>query len=188
MHGMACKGIRCYAPYNLRSHGPNQTFLDLSSLPSTPRAPVHLCNAIGACAGVPAPHIHAAEGNPFANTNQFIYPDIRRAIHNGILLEEVGFGVKLRFIQDCLELAKVVDEEQKKIRRALDAGEVILQERLAKFGQDAVSYVKGCMEIAGKAMADEMHKCEFSAVTKDLLLTHFGSMLSTHGTASTSKT
>ncbi|KAI5998449.1 hypothetical protein EDC04DRAFT_2612459 [Pisolithus marmoratus] len=99
--GMARKGVRHYVPYNLHSRGPNQTLLDLSSPLSTPRTP-----------------------------NDFIYPDIGKAIQDGVPLVTVGFAVKTRFIQDCLELVKVIEEEQKKILRALEADEIISQERL----------------------------------------------------------
>ncbi|KIO11735.1 hypothetical protein M404DRAFT_20350 [Pisolithus tinctorius Marx 270] len=169
--GMARKGIRRYVPYNLRSRGPNQTFLDLSSLPSTPRTPVHLHNATGARAGVPTPPlpIHAAEGNPPENANEFICPDVRKAIQDGIPPEVVGYGIKLRFVRDCLELAKAVDEEKKNMLRALEAGEVISWERLDMFGQGALGYVEACMEIAAGVivMADEIHKWGFSTVDKD---------------------
>ncbi|KAI6146710.1 hypothetical protein BKA82DRAFT_4356137 [Pisolithus tinctorius] len=169
--GMARKGIRRYAPYNLRSRGPNQTFLDLSSLPSTPRTPVRLPNVASTRAGVPAlpPPIRAAEGNPLANANEFICPDVRKAIQDGVRPEVVGYGIKLRFVRDCLELAKAVDEEKKNMLRALEAGEVISRERLDMFGQGTVSYVEACMEIAAGVivMADEIHKCGFSAVDKE---------------------
>ncbi|KAI6103710.1 hypothetical protein EDD16DRAFT_1641006 [Pisolithus croceorrhizus] len=80
---MARKGVRHYAPYNLRSRGPDQTLLDLSTLPPTPRTLVRPYNAVGAGAAVPALRIQAAEGNPPANANEFIYPDIRKAIRDG---------------------------------------------------------------------------------------------------------
>ncbi|KAI5987430.1 hypothetical protein EDC04DRAFT_2912946 [Pisolithus marmoratus] len=136
--GMARKGVRHYAPYNLRSCGPNQTLLDLSSPPSTLRTPVRLHNAVGARGIVPTPHVHAAEGNPLASA------------------VTVGFAVKTRFIQDCLELVKVVEEEQKKILRALEADEIISQERLEMFGRRAIDYVDKCAEIAVEALANEI--------------------------------
>ncbi|KAI6004555.1 hypothetical protein EDC04DRAFT_2611643 [Pisolithus marmoratus] len=169
--GMACKGIRHYVPYNLCSRGPNQTLLDLSTLPSTPRTPVCPHNTICAHTGVPAPPIHAVEGNPLANANEFIYPDAQKALQDGVPLEDVGFGIKLRFIQDCFELGNAMNEEQKKILRALEAGNPVSQERLDMFGWGALDYVKQCVEIAMQAMASEI---------KD--------MLPAHGTASTSST
>ncbi|KAI6018422.1 hypothetical protein EDC04DRAFT_2607751 [Pisolithus marmoratus] len=157
--GMACKGIRHYVLYNLRSHGPDQTLLDLSTLPSTPRTPVHPHNTIRAHTGVPAPPVHAVEGNPLANANEFIYPDARKAIQDGVPPEDVGFGIKLRFIQDCFELGNAVNEEQKKILRALEAGDPVSQERLDMFGWGALDYVEQCAEIAMQAMASEIKEC-----------------------------
>ncbi|KAI6017033.1 hypothetical protein EDC04DRAFT_2902806 [Pisolithus marmoratus] len=165
--GMACKGVRHYAPYNLRSRGPNQTLLDLSSPLSTLRTPVRLHNAVGAHGIVPTPHVHAAEGNPLASANDFIYPDIGKAIQDGVPLVTVGFTVKTRFIQDCLELVKVVEEEQKKILWALEADEIISQERLEMFGRCAIDYVDKCMEIAVEALANEIEKYGFSIIDKD---------------------
>ncbi|KAI6039123.1 hypothetical protein EDC04DRAFT_2603377 [Pisolithus marmoratus] len=156
--GMAHKGVRHYAPYNLCSRGPNQTLLDLSSPPSTLRTPVRLHNAVGARGVVPAPHVHAAEGNPLASANDFIYPDIGKAIRDGVPPVTVGFAVKTRFIQDCLELVKVVEEEQKKILRALEANEIISQERLEMFGRHAIDYVDKCAGIAMEALANEIEK------------------------------
>ncbi|KAI6096093.1 hypothetical protein EDD16DRAFT_1528249 [Pisolithus croceorrhizus] len=163
-HSMACKGIRHYVPYNLHSCGPNQTLLDLSTLLSPPRTLTYLHNDVGACGVVPTLHIHVAKGNPPANTNEFIYPDIRRAIEDGIPPVlcihhvTVGFAVKTRFIQDCLELVKAVGEEQKKILLALEANEIISQERLEMFGEYATNYVDRCMEIAMEALANEIEK------------------------------
>ncbi|KAI5994642.1 hypothetical protein EDC04DRAFT_2613142 [Pisolithus marmoratus] len=157
--GMARKGIRHYAPYNLRSRGPDQTLLDLSTLPSTPRTPVRPRNAVRAHTGVPAPPVHAVEGNPLANANEFIYPDARKAIQDGVPPEDVGFGIKLRFIQDCFELGNAVNEEQKKILRALEAGDPVSQERLDMFGWGALDYVEQCAEIAMQAMASEIKEC-----------------------------
>ncbi|KAI6006104.1 hypothetical protein EDD15DRAFT_2359240 [Pisolithus albus] len=154
--GMARKGIRHYAPYNLRSRGRNQTLLDLSTLPSTPRTPVHPCNIDGARAAVPGPHVHAVAGNLTADGNEFIYPDIQKAIRDGVPPEAVGFGVKLKFIQDCFELVKTVNEEQKKTLRALEGDEVASQEKLVMFEQRSLDYVKRCTDIAMDVMADEM--------------------------------
>ncbi|KAI6043258.1 hypothetical protein EDC04DRAFT_2600304 [Pisolithus marmoratus] len=170
-HGMARKGIRHYVPYNLRSRGPNQTLLDLSTLPSTPRTPVHLHNAIGAQTGVPAPRIHAVEGNHLMNAHEFIYPDAQKAIQDG---ENVSFGIKLRFIQDCFELANAMDEEQKKILRDLEAGDPVSEERLDMFGWGALNYVEQCADIAMEAMASEIRKCIFLIIDKDQLLMCFG--------------
>ncbi|KAI5985677.1 hypothetical protein EDC04DRAFT_2913671 [Pisolithus marmoratus] len=136
--GMARKGVRHYAPYNLCSHGPDQTLLDLSTLPSTPRTPVHPYNAVGARAAVPAPRIQAAEGNPLANA------------------QAVGFGIKLRFVQDCFELAKAMDEEQKEMLRALEADEVVSQEKLDMFGQHELDYIEKCVEIAVEVIANNI--------------------------------
>ncbi|KAI6038224.1 hypothetical protein EDC04DRAFT_2604214 [Pisolithus marmoratus] len=166
-HGMACKGVRHYVPYNLHSHGPNQTFLDLSSPLSTPRTLVHLHNTVGAHGIVPAPHVHVAEGNPLASANDFIYPDIGKAIRDGVPPVTVGFTVKTRFIQDCLELVKVIEEEQKKILWALEADEIISQERLEMFGRHAINYIDKCMEIAVEALANGIEKYGFSIIDKD---------------------
>ncbi|KAI6044170.1 hypothetical protein EDC04DRAFT_2599744 [Pisolithus marmoratus] len=168
--GMARKGVRHYAPYNLRSRGPNQTLLDLSSPPSTPRTPVRLHNAVGARGVVPAPHVHAAEGNPLASANDFIYPDIGKAIRDGVPPVTVGFAVKTRFIQDCLELVKVVEEEQKKILRALEADEIISQERLEMFGRRAIDYVDKCAEIAVEALANEIENLWITEALDDKVL------------------
>ncbi|KAI6137995.1 hypothetical protein BKA82DRAFT_4368194 [Pisolithus tinctorius] len=168
--GMARKGIRRYAPYNLRSRGPNQTFLDLSSLPSTPRTPVRLPNVASTRAGVPAlpPPIRAAEGNPLANANEFICPDVRKAIQDGVRPRSLVTGSSLDLFVIALNWQKP-DEEKKNMLQALEAGKVISRERLDMFGQGAVSYVEACMEIAAGVivMADEIHKCGFSAVDKE---------------------
>ncbi|KAI6033535.1 hypothetical protein BKA83DRAFT_4121001 [Pisolithus microcarpus] len=148
--GMACKGIRHYAPYNLHSRGPDQTLLDLSTPPFTLRTPVHLRNTVGARGVVPPPPcIHTAEGNPVAN---------------GVV---VGFGVKTRFIQDCFELVKAIGKEQKKILQALEANEIISQERLEMVGQCTVEYIEECMEIAIGTLANEIEKYGFSMIDKD---------------------
>ncbi|KAI6096384.1 hypothetical protein F5141DRAFT_1067757 [Pisolithus sp. B1] len=154
--GMARKGVRHYMLYNLRSHGPDQTLLDLSTLPSTPRTPVRLYNAVGAHAAVPALHVQAVEGNPLANANEFIYPDIQKAIQDGEPLQAVGFGIKLRFVQDCFELVKAMDEEQKKMLRALEADEVVSQEKLDMFGQCELDYIEKCAEIAVEVIANDI--------------------------------
>ncbi|KAI6044627.1 hypothetical protein EDC04DRAFT_2599358 [Pisolithus marmoratus] len=159
---MACKGIRHYVPYNLHSHGHNQTLLDLSNLPSTPRTPVCLCNTVGTHVAVPPPCIHAVEGNPLADA------------------EAVGFRVKLRFIRDCTELMKAMSGEQKKILQSLEADEVVSQERLSLysvvivsnmqviFEQGSLAYVEHCTDIAMDIMLDEMmNKFRFSIIDND---------------------
>ncbi|KAI5996409.1 hypothetical protein EDD15DRAFT_2365257 [Pisolithus albus] len=153
--GMARKGVRHYAPYNLRSRGPDQTLLDLLTLPSTPRTPVRPYNAVGARAAVPALRVQAVEGNLPANANEFIYPDIQKAIWDGEPLA-VGFRIKLRFVQDCFELAKAVDEEHKKMLRALEADEVVPQEKLDMFGQRELDYIEKCVEIAVEVIANDI--------------------------------
>ncbi|KAI6123892.1 hypothetical protein EV401DRAFT_1886536 [Pisolithus croceorrhizus] len=145
--GMAHKGIRHYALYNLHSRGPNQMLLDLSTLLSTPRTLTCLHNNVGARGVVPTPHIHVAKGNPPGNT------------------VTVGFAVKTRFIQDCLELVKAIGEEQKKMQVflciimipgptdvpdslwALEADEIILQERLEMFGEHTTGYINNLHEV-----------------------------------------
>ncbi|KAI6041188.1 hypothetical protein EDC04DRAFT_2601930 [Pisolithus marmoratus] len=153
--GMARKGVRHYVPYNLCSCGRNQTLLDLSSLPSTPRTPVCPCNIDGTHAIVPT-HVHTAEGNHSADADKFIYPDIQKAMRDGVPLEAVGFRVKLRFIRDCLELVKAMNEEQKKTLWTLEADEVLSQERLVMFEQGSLDYVEHCTLIAMDVLADKM--------------------------------
>ncbi|KAI6008489.1 hypothetical protein EDC04DRAFT_2907154 [Pisolithus marmoratus] len=161
--GMAHEGIRHYAPYNLCSCGPNQTLLDLSTLPSTPRTPVCPCNAVGAQTGVPAPCVHAVEGNHLTNAHEFIYPDARKAIQDGVPPENVSFRIKLRFVQDSFELANAVDEEQKKILRDLEAGDPVSEERLDMFGWGALNYVEQCVDIAMEAMASKIRNWQYVA-------------------------
>ncbi|KAI6007923.1 hypothetical protein EDC04DRAFT_2907529 [Pisolithus marmoratus] len=132
--GMARKGIRHYAPYNLCSRGRNQTLLDLSNLPSTPRTPK----------ATPWRMLTSSSILTFNRPYEMAYP-----------LEAVGFGVKLRFIRDCIELMKAVSGEQKKTLRALEADEVVLQERLVIFEQGSLDYVERCADIAMDVMLDE---------------------------------
>ncbi|KAI6038013.1 hypothetical protein EDC04DRAFT_2604418 [Pisolithus marmoratus] len=133
----------------------SQTLLDLSNLPSTPRTPVRPRNTVDARVAVPPPCVHAAEGNPLVDA------------------EAVGFGVKLRFIRDCIELMKAVSGEQKKTLWALEADEVI-------FEQGSLDYVERCTDIAMDVMLDKtMNKFGFSIIDNDYLLP-------ADGTASTS--
>ncbi|KIK19666.1 hypothetical protein PISMIDRAFT_24331 [Pisolithus microcarpus 441] len=171
--GMARKGIRHYAPYNLCSPGPDQTLLDLSTPPFTPRTPVRLRNAVGARGIVPPPpHIHTAEGNPAANGNEFIYPDIRKAIRDGV--PPVLCIYHLSFVPSILN-PDAVGEEQKKILQALEANEIISQERLVHIfilaiemvGQHTVEYIEECVEIAIGTLANEIEKYGFSMIDED---------------------
>ncbi|KAI6114443.1 hypothetical protein F5141DRAFT_1062846 [Pisolithus sp. B1] len=65
--------------------------------------------------------------------------------------------VKLRFIRDCFELVKAMNEEQKKILRTLEADEVLLQERIVTFEQGSLNYIEHCMLIAMDILVDEMN-------------------------------
>ncbi|KAI6094129.1 hypothetical protein EDD17DRAFT_1504601 [Pisolithus thermaeus] len=71
-------------------------------------------------------------------------------------MEAVGFGVKLRFVRDCFELAKAVNEEQKEILQTLEADKVLSQGRLVMFEQGSLDYVEHCMLIAMDVLDDEM--------------------------------
>ncbi|KAI6040083.1 hypothetical protein EDC04DRAFT_2894456 [Pisolithus marmoratus] len=82
-------------------------------------------------------------------------------------MQAVGFGIKLRFIQDCFELAKAVDEEQKKMLQALEADEVDLQEKLDMFGQCELDYIEKCVEIAVEVIANDIEECRFLTIDND---------------------
>ncbi|KAI6045921.1 hypothetical protein EDC04DRAFT_2888509 [Pisolithus marmoratus] len=72
------------------------------------------------------------------------------------MLQAVGFGIKLRFFQDCFELVKAMDEEQKEMLWALEADEVVLQEKLDMFGQHKLDYIEKCAEIAVEVIANDI--------------------------------
>ncbi|KAI5990284.1 hypothetical protein EDC04DRAFT_2614216 [Pisolithus marmoratus] len=69
-------------------------------------------------------------------------------------MQAVGFGIKLRFVQDCFELAKAMDEEQKEMLRALEADRLSRRRNLYDmFGQHELDYIEKCVEIAVEVIA-----------------------------------